>query len=149
MFIGMHFMNPPKVMKLVEVIKGPRTLDAVTEIVTGLAEKLDKIPAIVNDSPGFVSNRLLFALIGEAMRLLQDGVAKKESIDIVMQHGMNHPMGPIRLADFIGLDVCKEIMSYIHEQSGDDKFQPPAVLLELIDAGKLGKKTNEGFYKYE
>ncbi len=148
-FIGMHFMNPPKVMKLVEVIRGERTSDETTDKVCGLAEALEKVPAVVNDSPGFVSNRLLFALIGEAIRLLESGVATKESIDTVMKFGMNHPMGPIELADFIGLDVCKEIMLYIYDMSSDEKFFPPEILVEKITHGKLGRKSGEGFYKYE
>ncbi len=147
-FIGMHFMNPPKVMKLIEVIKGKKTSDEIVNIILDFSKKLDKIPALVNDSPGFVSNRLLFALIGEALWLLEKGVADKESIDIVMIHGMNHPMGPIQLADFIGLDICLEIMLYLHNSLDDDRFKPTPMLESLVKEKKLGKKTGEGFYKY-
>lgn len=147
-FIGMHFMNPPKVMRLVEVVRGERTSEETLSAVIGLVDKLDKTPAISNDSPGFISNRLLFALIGEAMRLLEAGVADKESIDTVMKAGMNHPMGPIELADFIGLDVCMEIMRTISTGLNDKRYAPPAVLESLVKEGKMGRKSGEGFYKY-
>lgn len=147
-FAGMHFMNPPKVMKLIEVIKGKKTSHETVKIITGLAEALDKVPAVAADSPGFISNRLLFALIGEAMRLLESGVAQKEDIDAVMRHGMNHPMGPIALADFIGLDVCKNIMDYLFDKLGDERYRPPDVLLKLVEEGKLGRKSEQGFYNY-
>lgn len=148
-FIGMHFMNPPKVMRLVEVIAGRRTALETIEAVTGLAQSLDKAAAVVKDSPGFVTNRLLFSLIGEAIRALEKGIATKEDIDICMRHGMNHPMGPIELADFIGLDICKETMENIYEGLGDKRFRPPRTLVRLVKEGKLGRKTKEGFYKYE
>lgn len=147
-FIGMHFMNPPKVMKLVEIIRGVKTSEGIVEVVTELAKVLGKTPAIVNDSPGFVSNRLLFALIGEAFKLLENNIAKKEDIDIVMKYGMNHPMGPIKLADFIGLDVCLNIMDVLYNDLKDERFKPPKILKTLVENGKLGKKTGEGFYKY-
>jgi len=147
-FIGMHFMNPPVIMPLVEVIKGSHTSPETVKTVVFLAKKLDKIPAVVNDAPGFVSNRLLFALIGEAMRLLENGVASKENIDAVMCHGMHHPMGPITLADFIGLDICRNIMAYLHEKLADEKYRPPRILENLVKKGKLGRKTGEGFYRY-
>lgn len=147
-FIGMHFMNPPKVMKLVEIVRGEKTSEETVEAITELTKRLDKIPAVVNDSPGFVSNRLLFALIGEAIKLLEKAVATKEDIDTVMKHGMNHPMGPIKLADFIGLDVCLDIMQVIYDNLNDDRYKPSQLLETLVRDGKLGKKTGEGFYKY-
>lgn len=148
-FAGMHFMNPPKVMKLVEVVKGKQTSDETVRRIVQIASELDKVTAVVKDTPGFVTNRLLFALLGEAMRLLEGGVASKEDIDATMKHGMNHPMGPLELADFIGLDVCQDIMLYISGKLKDKKYAPPAVLVSLISAGKLGKKTRHGFYDYE
>ncbi|MBI2399566.1 MAG: 3-hydroxyacyl-CoA dehydrogenase family protein [Deltaproteobacteria bacterium] len=148
-FAGMHFMNPPKVMKLVEVVKGKQTSDETVRAVVQTASELDKVTAVVKDTPGFVTNRLLFALLGEAMRLLQDGVASREDIDATMKHGMNHPMGPLELADFIGLDVCLDIMIYIAEKLEDEKYAPPAVLVSLVTKGRLGKKTRHGFYNYD
>ncbi len=148
-FIGMHFMNPPVIMPLVEVVKGSLTSTETVKTVVFLAKRLDKVPAVVNDAPGFVSNRLLFALIGEAMRLLESGVATKENIDAVMCHGMHHPMGPITLADFIGLDICLNIMAYLYETLADEKYKPPRILENLIKEGKLGRKTGEGFYRYD
>lgn len=148
-FIGMHFMNPPKVMRLIEVIKGGSTTEETINIVTGLAQSLEKVTAVVNDSPGFVTNRLLFSLIGEAIRALEKGIASKEDIDVCMRHGMNHPMGPIELADFIGLDICMETMENIYKGLGDKRFKPPRTLKKLVKDGKLGRKTKEGFYKYE
>lgn len=147
-FIGMHFMNPPKLMKLVEIIRGKETSEEIVNAVTELVRKIEKVPAVVNDSPGFISNRLLFALIGEALKLLENGIAQKEDIDTVMKYGMNHPMGPIELADFIGLDVCNEIMLNIYENLKDDRYKPPAILESLVRKRKLGRKTKEGFYKY-
>ena len=147
-FIGMHFMNPPKVMKLVEIIRGSLTSDKIVDIIRDLAKSLGKIPVIVNDSPGFVSNRLLFALIGEAFNLLENGIANKEDIDNVMQFGINHPVGPIKLADLIGLDTCKNIMSVLYNDLHDERYKPPHILESLVRKGKLGKKTGEGFYKY-
>ena len=147
-FIGMHFMNPPKVMKLVEVIKGAKTSDKTISIITNLIREIEKVPAFAKDSPGFISNRLLFALIGEALRLLESGVAEKEDIDTVMKFGMNHPMGPIELADFIGLDVCVKIMRTLYEDLGDERYKPTPLLESLVKSGKLGRKTKEGFYTY-
>ncbi len=147
-FIGMHFMSPPKVMKLVEIVRGEKTSQETVEAITELTKCLDKIPAVVNDSPGFVSTRLLFALIGEAINLLENTVASKEDIDTIMKYGMNHPIGPIKLADFIGLDICLNIMQVIYENSNDDRYKPSQLLEELVRDGKLGKKTGEGFYKY-
>lgn len=147
-FIGMHFMNPPKVMKLVEVVKGSQTSDETVQVVTAVIKNIDKIPALVNDAPGFVANRLLFALIGEALTLLEKGVATQEDIDVVMKHGMNHPMGPIALADFIGLDICLSIMGTLYEELGDERYKPSPRLESLVREGKLGQKTGEGFYKY-
>lgn len=148
-FIGMHFMNPPKVMKLVEVEKGEKTSEETLEAVVGLARKLEKVPAVVNDSPGFISNRLLFALIGEALRLLESGVAGKEDIDTVLKYGMNHPMGPIELADFMGLDICMGIMETLYRELKDERYKPTRTLESLVKSGKLGRKTKEGFYKYD
>ncbi|MBI5559838.1 MAG: 3-hydroxyacyl-CoA dehydrogenase family protein [Deltaproteobacteria bacterium] len=147
-FIGMHFMNPPKVMKLVEVIKGARTSAGTVETVIDIAKKIGKVTAVSSDSPGFISNRLLFALIGEALRVLESGVAKKEDIDTVMKYGMNHPMGPIELADFIGLDICMQIFKTLFEGLEDERYKPPGILEYLVKKGKLGRKTKEGFYKY-
>lgn len=147
-FIGMHFMNPPVKMKLIEIITGSKTSGETVDIIKDLAKSLEKQPAVVKDSPGFVSNRLLFALIGEALRLLEKGIATKEDIDTVMQYGMNHPMGPITLADYIGLDICQDIMLYLYESLGDDRYRPSKQLVSLVKKGKLGKKTGEGFYKY-
>ncbi|MBI5886059.1 MAG: 3-hydroxyacyl-CoA dehydrogenase family protein [Deltaproteobacteria bacterium] len=148
-FLGMHFMNPPKVMKLIELVKGTKTAGRTMRAAVELARDIGKEPAVVNDSPGFVSNRLLFALIGEAIRLHESGVASKEDIDKVMKFGMNHPMGPLELADFIGLDVCKSIMEYMHGHLNDEKYAPPSTLLSLVKAGRLGRKTGEGFYRYD
>lgn len=147
-FIGMHFMNPPRVMKLVEIVKGDKTSVEVVDTIKELVRKIDKFPALVHDSPGFVSNRLLFALIGEALRLLENGVAGKEDIDTVMKYGMNHPMGPIELADFIGLDICLEIMRNLYEGLKDERYKPTHQLESLVKEGKLGRKTKEGFYRY-
>ena len=147
-FAGMHFMNPPKVMKLVEVVKGKQTSDETVAAIVKAAAELDKVTAVVSDTPGFVTNRLLFALLGEAMRLLEGGVASREDIDATMKHGMNHPMGPLELADFIGLDVCRDIMLYMSEKLEDKKYAPPAVLVSLVSSGRLGKKTRAGFYDY-
>lgn len=147
-FIGMHFMNPPKVMKLIEVIAGKETSQETLQKVVELSGEIGKIPAVVRDSPGFVTNRLLFALIGEAIRVLESGIASREAIDTVMKHGMNHPMGPLELADLIGLDVCRDTMRYISKRLDDEKYRPPDLLEELVRKGKLGRKTGEGFYKY-
>ena len=147
-FIGMHFMNPPKVMKLVEIIRGEKTSDETVGIVTDLIREIGKVPAFASDSPGFISNRLLFALIGEALRLLESGIVEKEDIDAVMKYGMNHPMGPIELADFIGLDVCRKVMQTLYKGLGDERYKPTHLLESMVREGKLGRKTGEGFYKY-
>lgn len=147
-FVGMHFMNPPKVMLLVEVIKGDETSSETVAAVMEVAGSIEKVTALTSDSPGFISNRLLFALIGEALRLLESGAAKKEDIDIVMKFGMNHPMGPIELADFIGLDVCKDIMTTLYDGLKDKRYKPTPMLDALVKEGKLGRKTKEGFYRY-
>jgi 3-hydroxybutyryl-CoA dehydrogenase len=146
--IGMHFMNPVPVMKLVEVIRGIATSDATYEKVRALTEKLNKTPLDCQDSPGFVSNRVLMPMINEAIFSLYEGVATRESIDGIMKLGMNHPMGPLTLADFIGLDVCLAIMNVMHEGLGDPKYRPCPLLRRYVDAGWLGRKTGRGFYEY-
>ncbi len=147
--IGMHFMNPVPVMKLVEVVKGFLTSDETVNVVMNLAEKLDKVPVLVNDYPGFVSNRVLMPMINEAIFALQEGVADKEAIDTVMKLGMNHPMGPLALADLIGLDVVLYILNVLYSEFKDPKYRPAPLLVKMVEAGKLGRKTGEGFYKYE
>ena len=146
--IGMHFMNPVPVMKLVEVIRGLATSDEIYQIIEELAQKLGKTPVGVNDFPGFVSNRILMPMINEAIFTLYEGVASKESIDHVMKLGMNHPMGPLTLADFIGLDTCLYIMETLQEGFGDDKYRPCPLLRKYVKAGWLGKKSGKGFYEY-
>jgi 3-hydroxybutyryl-CoA dehydrogenase len=146
--IGMHFFNPVPVMKLVEVIRGLATTDEVYGIVKELSEKVGKTPIEVNDSPGFVSNRILMPMINEAVYCVMEGVAKPEAIDTVMKLGMAHPMGPLALADFIGLDVCLAIMNVLHEGLGDTKYRACPLLKKMVAAGRLGKKSGEGFYKY-
>jgi 3-hydroxybutyryl-CoA dehydrogenase len=146
--IGMHFMNPVPVMKLIEVIRGMATSDETHERVLKLAEKLGKTALDCNDSPGFVSNRVLMPMINEAIFTLFEGVATRESIDGIMKLGMNHPMGPLTLADFIGLDVCLAIMNVLHEGLGDSKYRPCPLLKRYVDAGWLGKKSGRGFYEY-
>ena len=146
--IGMHFMNPVPVMKLVEVIRGAATSDETYERVRELTEKLGKTPLECQDYPGFISNRVLMPMINEAIFALHEGVATRESIDGIMKLGMNHPMGPLTLADFIGLDVCLAIMNVLHEGFGDSKYRPCPLLKRYVDAGWLGRKTGRGFYEY-
>ncbi len=146
--IGMHFMNPVPIMKLVEVIRGYATSDAVTNEIIELSKRLGKIPVEVNDYPGFVSNRILMPMINEAIWTLHEGVASVEAIDQVMKLGMAHPMGPLQLADFIGLDVCLSILRVLHDGFGNPKYAPCPLLVNMVTAGKLGKKSGEGFYEY-
>jgi 3-hydroxybutyryl-CoA dehydrogenase len=146
--IGMHFFNPVPVMKLVEVVRGLATSDATFELVRDLAVKLGKTPVEVNDAPGFVSNRVLMPLLNEAMFAVMEGVATPEAVDEVFKLGMAHPMGPLALADFIGLDVCLDIMRVLHNGLGDPKYRPCPLLIKMVDAGRLGKKSGQGFYKY-
>jgi 3-hydroxybutyryl-CoA dehydrogenase len=146
--IGMHFMNPVPVMKLVEVIRGYSTSDEVTKDVFDLSRKLNKVPVEVNDYPGFVANRILMPMINEAIYTLFEGVAGVEEIDTVMKLGMAHPMGPLHLADFIGLDVCLSILNVLYDGMGNTKYAPCPLLVNMVAAGKLGMKTSEGFYAY-
>ncbi|MGZ8847931.1 MAG: 3-hydroxybutyryl-CoA dehydrogenase [Pyrinomonadaceae bacterium] len=146
--IGMHFMNPVPVMKLVEIIRGAATTDETYEKIHALTEKLGKIPLACQDSPGFISNRVLMPMINEAVFALYEGVATRESIDGIMKLGMNHPMGPLTLADFIGLDVCLAIMNVLHDGFGDSKYRPCPLLKRYVDAGWLGRKSGRGFYEY-
>ncbi len=146
--IGMHFMNPVPVMKLVEVIKGLQTDDETTDLTVKLSEKLGKVPVVINDSPGFVSNRVLMPMINEAIFALYEGVGSPEDIDTIMKLGMNHPMGPLALADLIGLDTCLYILNVMYEAFGDPKYRPCPLLVKMVDAGYLGRKTGRGFYDY-
>jgi 3-hydroxybutyryl-CoA dehydrogenase len=147
--IGMHFMNPVPVMKLVEIINGYATDPSVTEAVAELTRQLEKVPCVVNDYPGFIANRILMPMINEAIFSFYEGVAGVEEIDTVMKLGMAHPMGPLQLADFIGLDICLAILKVLFEGFGNPKYAPCPLLVNMVTAGKLGVKSGEGFYKYE
>ncbi len=146
--IGMHFFNPATMMKLVEIIKGQKTSEEVCNIVIDLAKSIGKVPVLVNESPGFVVNRILIPMVNEGIGILADGVATKEEIDEAMKLGANHPMGPLALGDLIGLDVCLAIMEVLHSEYGDDKYRAHPLLKKMVRANLLGRKTGEGFYKY-
>lgn len=146
-FAGMHFMNPAYIMKLVEVVRGLHTSDETVNIITAVAEIMGKTPVIVNDFPGFVSNRVLMPMINDAIYCLQEGVASRESIDTIMKLGANHPLGPLELADFIGLDVCLAVLEVLHAELGE-KYRPCPLLRKMVAGGKLGRKSGEGFYEY-
>jgi 3-hydroxybutyryl-CoA dehydrogenase len=146
--IGMHFMNPVPVMKLVEIINGYATSDTVTTTITELSKQLQKVPCVVNDYPGFIANRILMPMINEAIYSLYEGIAGVEAIDTIMKLGMAHPMGPLQLADFIGLDVCLSILKVLHDGFGNPKYAPCPLLVNMVTAGKLGVKSGEGFYTY-
>lgn len=146
-FAGMHFMNPAYIMKLVEVVKGMHTSDETVNIITSVAGIMGKIPVVVNDFPGFVSNRVLIPMINDAIYCLQEGVASRENIDTIMKLGASHPMGPLELADFIGLDTCLAILEILHTELGE-KYRPCPLLRKMVAGGKLGRKSGEGFYEY-
>src|SRR5229473_4013538 len=148
-FVGMHFMNPVPVMALVEVIRALQTCDAAFNLTMELTKKLGKTPVAVNDAPGFVSNRVLMPLINEAAYCVMEGVATPEAVDAIMKTGMNHPMGPLELADFIGLDVCLDVMHVLHEGLGDSKYRACPLLKKYVAAGWLGRKSGRGFYRYD
>ena len=148
-FIGMHFFNPVPVMKLVEIVRGLETSDDVYAAIETTSKALNKIPVPVNDMPGFISNRVLMPMINEAIFAVYEGVATPEHVDEVMKLGMAHPMGPLRLADFIGLDVCLDILNVLYEGFKDPKYRPCPLLVKMVDAGKLGNKSGSGFYKYK
>ena len=148
-FIGMHFMNPVPVMALVEVIRGIATSDETTEAVLALAKELGKTPLLCRDFPGFVANRILMPMLNEAFFAVHEGVATPEAVDGIMKLGMNHPMGPLALADFIGLDTCLAILRVLHQGLGDDKYRPCPLLVQMVDAGWHGRKTGRGFYRYD
>jgi len=148
-FIGMHFFNPVPVMQLVEVVRGLQTSDETVQRTVELAKAVGKTPVCCNDHPGFVSNRVLMPMINEAVFALQDGVAEAQAIDDIMRLGMNHPMGPLALADLIGLDVCLFILEVLHRDLGEDRYRPCPLLRKMVHAGRLGRKTKQGFYRYE
>jgi len=147
--IGMHFMNPVPIMKLVEIIRGQATSDETLAVVTKVAQDLGKVPVTVQDYPGFIANRVLMPMINEAVYCLMEGVADREAIDTVMKLGMAHPMGPLTLADFIGLDICLDIMEVLYDGFGDSKYRPCPLLRRMVDAGYLGRKSGRGFYDYD